>query len=888
MRGVCLLLLLFITSGTGEVRAQERPALSVHQIMQDPRTWIGAWPTLEGWDDAGAYLYFAWNPAGSFPSDSLYRVARGQSTFERVPAEVRRAGVFPFQGWFHGEGRYTADFSRRVVAEDGRILLVNTTSGQTTPLVDARQRATSPRFVRNDQAVAYRMGDNLFVHDLANGGMRQVTDLRTGSAPSPSRTTPQNAWLEQQQLALFDYVRDQRDLRLARDAQQEADRRATQPPPTFYLGNHTLSALEVSPTIQFVAFTTTARIDLPNTRVPRWVNESGYVDELTARPKVGHEQPAMALYVQDLSRDTTLRVNLHTLPGAMDVPAFRREQGDTTRARRDLVVFAPLWHPSGEMALVVVRARDNKTRWIARLDPATASLTPLVTQQDDAWIGGPGMGGRGTLGWMPNSTSFFYQDEATGFSHLYVMDAQTGSGRALTEGPFEVSSPWLSRDGRTFYLYSTEHTPYEIHLYRMAANGGVRTRLTQGAGHYRVAPDPREELLAYTFSTSANPPDVFVQRMPGGRQPASPVRITTSTTEQWRAYPWEEPEIITVPASDGAHVPARIFRPERPNGAAVFFVHGAGYLQNVHRGWSQYFRETMFHHFLRDQGYVVLDLDYRASAMLGRDWRTGIARFMGGRDLQDYVDASRYVTQEFSIDPERVFIYGGSYGGFITLMALFTAPEYFGGGAALRSVTDWAHYNHGYTANILNTPVTDSLAIVRSSPIHVAEGYTGDPLLIPHGMVDVNVQFQDVVRLSQRLIELGKTGWEMAVYPVEDHGFTEPSSWFDEYRRIHDYIEKSVGPHRTTVRVRMHLPEGLELPSGTRLVAHLRDGEGRLVTEHNSVISGSPNALPLVLIAPTAGTFTLELSLQRGNEVLLRHRETLSTGEAMREVRPGR
>jgi dipeptidyl aminopeptidase/acylaminoacyl peptidase len=168
---------------------------------------------------------------------------------------------------------------------------------------------------------------------------------------------------------------------------------------------------------------------------------------------------------------------------------------------------------------------------------------------------------------------------------------------------------------------------------------------------------------------------------------------------------------------------------------------------------------------------------------------------MGGRDLQDYVDASRYLQQTYGIDPERIAIYGGSYGGFMTLMALFTEPEHFGAGAALRSVTDWAHYNHGYTANILNTPTTDSLAYARSSPINFAEGLE-DPLLMPHGLIDLNVQFQDIIRLTQRLIELGKEDWELAVYPVEAHGFTEPASWTDEYRRILELIENNVGPNR--------------------------------------------------------------------------------------------
>jgi dipeptidyl aminopeptidase/acylaminoacyl peptidase len=281
-------------------------------------------------------------------------------------------------------------------------------------------------------------------------------------------------------------------------------------------------------------------------------------------------------------------------------------------------------------------------------------------------------------------------------------------------------------------------------------------------------------------------------------------QLTTSPTAEWLSHPWVKPEIVMIPGSDGVPVPARIYRPQewgaRPNGAAAIFVHGAGYLHNVHNYWSTYPREYMFNQFLASKGYVVLDVDYRASAGYGRDWRTAIYRWMGGRDLQDHVDASKYLQQQLGIAPERIGIYGGSYGGFITLMALFNAPEHFGAGAALRSVTDWAHYNHPYTGRILNFPQSDSLAYRQSSPIYFAQGLQ-DPLLIAHGMVDVNVHFQDVVRLAQRLIELGKSDWEMAVYPVEDHAFVRPSSWTDEYRRIFELFERHLptgAPGRAT------------------------------------------------------------------------------------------
>jgi dipeptidyl aminopeptidase/acylaminoacyl peptidase len=387
---------------------------------------------------------------------------------------------------------------------------------------------------------------------------------------------------------------------------------------------------------------------------------------------------------------------------------------------------------------------------------------------------------------------FYFQSEATGYSHLYVADVSSGTVTQLTSGDFEVDNPHLTRDGSAWIFHSTERSPHQRHVYRMPAMGGERTRLTNEAGLYAAAPSPDGERLGLLYEFTNRLPEVTLQDADSG---AEATRVTESPTDAWASYDWRDPAIIRFEASDGVDVPAQIYRPDDPNGAAVLFVHGAGYLQNVVKGWGPYFREYMFHNLLTDLGYTVVNVDYRGSAGYGSDWRTAVYRHMGGRDLQDYVDASRYLSDELDIPSERTFIYGGSYGGFMTLMALFTEAEHFGGGAALRSVTDWAHYNDVYTSNILNTPQTDSLAYARSSPIYHAEGLE-DPLLMAHGLVDTNVQAQDIFRLSQRLIEMGKTDWELATYPVEGHGFEEPSSWTDEYRRILRLIESSVGPER--------------------------------------------------------------------------------------------
>ena len=225
----------------------------------------------------------------------------------------------------------------------------------------------------------------------------------------------------------------------------------------------------------------------------------------------------------------------------------------------------------------------------------------------------------------------------------------------------------------------------------------------------------------------------------------------------------------------------------------VMFVHGAGYLQNVHDRWPVYFREQMFHDLLVRNGYIVLDLDYRASEGYGRDWRTAIYQRMGTPELEDYLDGLDWLVRTQQGDRDRVGIYGGSYGGFMTFMALFKEPGTFKAGAALRPVSDWSQYNHEYTSNILNTPVVDPEAYRASSPIEYAEGLQ-DHLLIAHGMIDDNVFYKDSVMLAQRLIELRKDGWELASYPLERHAFVHPDSWYDEYRRVFELFERTLKP----------------------------------------------------------------------------------------------
>jgi len=459
-------------------------------------------------------------------------------------------------------------------------------------------------------------------------------------------------------------------------------------------------------------------------------------------------------------------------------------------ALREIRWNMPIVSADGRHVVGVARAADNKDRWIVAIDPETGACRLLDRVHDDAWVRdlGGGPGAAAALGWLGDERTVWFTSEHDGWMHLYTADAASpgAAPRPLTSGPWEITAVELSRDRRTFYLTTTEVHAGERHVFSMPAAGGPRTRLTAAPGGHAVQVSPDGTRLGLVSSASNRPPEVFIApNQPG----APPVQVTTSTSEEWRSFPWVEPRLVTFRARDGVEVPARLYTPEMlgarrdPARPGVIFIHGAGYAQNAHRYWSTYYREYMFHHLLAARGYVVLDVDYRGSAGYGRDWRTAIYGHMGGKDLDDIVDAAGYLVSREQVHPARLGVYGGSYGGFLTLMALFTSPDTFAAGAALRPVTDWAHYNHTYTSNILDLPQETPEAYRRSSPIYFADRLKA-ALLICHGMVDTNVHFQDSVRLVQRLIELRKENWELAVYPVENHGFEQETSWADEYRRI--------------------------------------------------------------------------------------------------------
>jgi dipeptidyl aminopeptidase/acylaminoacyl peptidase len=769
-------------------------SLTVEKIMQDPK-WIGTSPSGVFWGADSKTVYFSWNP-GKNVSDSIYKYIIGGKEPEKagyLDALAVNAGT---------NGIYNVTYTLMAYVYRGDVYLNNMKTGVTTRVTQTEDFETNPRFIMKDEWLVYNRNQNLFAWNMKTGITRQLTNI-TKADPSTlavttriesgrkndsmARIQTQDQWLQQQQLATSQILRERKDKRNQRNDFLKTHRE-TDTLRIIGIGEKSLQNLQVSPDGRFVTYRLfQPPVGTKQAIVPDYVTESGYTTDINARTKVGSPQGKFEFYVYDRNVDKLMPVSTDSIPGITDVPDYTKDYpamfANRKAVPRGVIVSGPYWNDGGTYAFVDIRSQDNKDRWIMQLDATTGKLKLLDRQRDEAWIGGPGVGNFGAkIGWIDDG-HFYYQSEATGYSHLYVYDVVSGTKKALTSGNYEVQDVVLSKGKKVFYIVTNEEHPGKQQWCRINADGTKKEKITSLDGGYEVTISPDEKYIAYRYSYTNKPWELFVQENAPGKKP---VQVTNKAmSAEFSAYPWRDAMVTTFTASDGAKVYTRVYEPAagKKNKAAVIFVHGAGYLQNVHYWWSSYFREYMFNNLLADKGYTVIDIDYRASSGYGRDWRTGIYRWMGGKDLDDHIDAAKFLVEKYGIDPARIGIYGGSYGGFITLMGLFTKPDVFKAGAALRPVTDWAHYNHGYTSNILNEPFMDSIAYAKSSPINFAGGLK-NRLLICHGMVDVNVHFQDVVRLSQRLIELGKNDWELAVFPVEDHGFVEPSSWTDEYKRI--------------------------------------------------------------------------------------------------------
>lgn len=812
-----LLAALAVLQGAAADDSATADGISLELIMSNP-DWLGRQPEEAWWAWDGQSLYYRRKREGEDIRD-LYEVPASGGESSMVEDAARTGAGAP-------GGELNADGSLKAFTNNGDVFVRDMRNGSLHQLTRTTAEETDVRFMADGRSVAYRDGDTWYVQSVVGGGPRQVAEVK--AEKDPLSGDQEFDYLKDEAERLSGTLREDKrkeDAKTRRDREIRSGDRSRVPPP-FYLGDKvSVQGTSLSPSGRYLLVITRAADydEGKHDQMPNYVTRSGYVEEQEVRTLVGRDDPAPeSVLVLDLAAHEQHQLDLSRLPGIKKDPLsdLRKEAlewhvkhgADREKVKKALKapdtrpvrVWDAAWTNDGSRLAIQFQSVDNKDRWIATVNfDADYALETQNRLTDDAWINWI----FNDFGWLQDNRTLWYLSEESGYSQLYVKPVD-GHARQLTHGDFEVSSPVATRDGKSFYVVANRQAPGWHDIYRVSARDGAMQRITDvgiepatrlgGWGGewlpFRLSPD-ESEVLFYDGSTT-RPPELKIASTTGD---ARPLQLTHTISDRFKSIQWTEPKVVKVPSSHvDRPIYARLYLPRDfdadAHWPAVVFIHGAGYLQNAHSGWSDYFREFMFQTLLNRHGYVVLDMDYRASKGYGRDWRTAIYRNMGHPELEDILDGVHWLESNYGVDKDRVGVYGGSYGGFMTFMCLFRAPGTFAAGAALRPVSDWMHYNHGYTSAILNTPLVDPMAYAASSPIEFAGQYDNTPLDIFHGMQDNNVFFQDTVRLVQRLIELKKENFYPMFYPLDPHGFIHPKSWLDEYRRIFALFERYVKP----------------------------------------------------------------------------------------------
>lgn len=459
-----------------------------------------------------------------------------------------------------------------------------------------------------------------------------------------------------------------------------------------------------------------------------------------------------------------------------------------------------VYSPDSKNLILDVETMDRHTRKIFNYNLQDKQNKLIYSESDTAWFERHGNATR-----FLDSNKIIFESEISGYNNLYSINMDGSDFQKVVGGSYTILESVLdSKNNKIYFIANIEKTSeyniYSINIERLVPMGSQNNnsekpfRLTTLIGDYSdLSISSDGEYLFYLHSYINKPNELFYINLNSIKE----TQITNTISPKFTSIDWRIPEEITFQnKEDGETIHAFLYKPSdfnpKKHYPLICFAHGGGYWQNVTWGYSPYGDNFMVNTFLTDNGYLILDVDYRGSLGYGKNFRTKTYQNLGYWEVSDYISGIDYLDSKGIIDRNKVGIYGGSYGGFITQMALFRHPEYFKCGVSLRGVSDWKNYyfsNKWFTLGRLGELNEENKSYYEiSSPITYAENLQV-PFLITHGMLDDNVFFQQAVQLIQKLIDNHKD-FDVMIYPKENHSFHIQKDWLDQYKRIFNFFEE--------------------------------------------------------------------------------------------------
>ncbi|MGB2635174.1 MAG: S9 family peptidase [Candidatus Acidiferrum sp.] len=438
------------------------------------------------------------------------------------------------------------------------------------------------------------------------------------------------------------------------------------------------------------------------------------------------------------------------------------------------------WLPDSRRLAIQRLNRDQNVLELLLADASTGKTSTLLTEKDQYWINISD-----DLHFFKDNKRFLWSSERAGYRHLYLYGLDGKEIAQLTKGDWEVNHVEAVDEAKGIvYFTSTEKSPTERHLYRVALDGSGFARITKGDGFHMVNLSPSTDLYVDMYSNAMTPPRQDLYRTDGTKAST----INENKVDELSQYHLSPVEFSTVKARDGVLLNCFMIKPPNFDPAkkypVIVYTYGGPHAQVVLNAWMG--PNLLWHEMMAQKGYIIFALDNRGSAGRGHVFEESIHYHFGIPELNDQRDGVAWLQQQPWVDPHRIGIWGWSYGGHMTLHAMFEASDLFKVGFAGGPVTDWHFYDTIYTERYMGLPQQHESEYKESSPISHVEGFKGK-LLIAQGTGDDNVHYSNTLTLTNDLINRG-IYVEVIAAPGRGHGVSDPPARKVVFNRVTQFF----------------------------------------------------------------------------------------------------
>lgn len=523
-----------------------------------------------------------------------------------------------------------------------------------------------------------------------------------------------------------------------------------------------------SPDSEKIAFLSFNEVDVKEYNMQLW-NELYPEDYRFKYPKAGEQNAEVSLSVYHLPENKIVSVEVGTETDIY-IPRFQWTQDP------DILSFIRMNRLQNQMEILHADAGSGASEVILK----ETSDTYVDVEFND------------NLTYLEDREHFLMSSEKDGYKHIYLYNMDDGQERKITEGKWEVSELLgVDEKRELIYFTSTEESPLERHLYAIDFKGKKKRKLSQEAGTYDADFSPDCDFYVQDYSSSQTPLQVSLHKAPSGDL----IRMLEDNPElldSLNKYQLGTKEFFTFRNSEDTLLYGYMIKPADFNPSeeypVLMYVYGGPGSQLVRDNWIGY--RDYWHHYLAQEGYIVVSIDNRGTGGRGKAFKHATYGQMGKYEVQDQIDGARYLSRLPFVDPERIGIWGWSYGGYMSSLALFVGNDVFKSAIAVAPVTNWRFYDTIYTERYLQTPQLNPEGYDAYSPLsHVAK-LEGNYLLI-HGTGDDNVHVQNSLMLQDALISAGKQ-FESFFYPNRNHGIYGGNTRLHLFRMMTDFVKDNL------------------------------------------------------------------------------------------------